>query len=89
MSMVAIKIPQSKKPLSETALQALAARLDQVSRLPCLLCGGRPVIGGVFVPCGQPTQAKGYTLCLACSRKQGTPQAVERVLLRGNQAGAN
>jgi len=61
----------------------------------CLLCGGKPLFIGIFVP--QNSQLWGasigkarfvrYCLCEKCKDKSDTPEKVEKVILSGLAGG--
>ncbi len=65
------------------------AFLIPLYRRPCLLCGGRQYITGVWVPSNQarvhapPGKLRTclYSLCKKCKRKPGTIAAVEARLI--------
>jgi hypothetical protein len=70
-------------------LQAALARIAQ-QPVPCLLCGRRPQVLGVFVPddpqrWGVPGGWQGgcvYTLCEICAARPGQVDQVEALLWR-------
>jgi hypothetical protein len=65
----------------------IALTTRRVERRPCLLCGGRPYLVGLFVPhkdsqhwVNAPigkVRAVAYTLCQACARAENVQAKVE------------